>query len=157
MEGVLEFFSETGTEGGYWAFQDKKFITPNTTLFTCKKCHLIWDKESYSDDYLTKASADNIKFCAPDKHEFELTCPELHSYEGLHVLEDGDHLTIYSKENHEEMLWSGEISLKKHPLFTQHVFGLWIHADQEDMDREIWANYFLNHHPAKLIPFKINK
>ena len=26
LRGVLEFYSETGTEGGYWAFQDEKFI-----------------------------------------------------------------------------------------------------------------------------------
>lgn len=27
-QGVLDFHSETGTEGGYWAFMDQRFITP---------------------------------------------------------------------------------------------------------------------------------
>ncbi len=28
--GVLHFWSETGTEGGYWAFQNERFISPPT-------------------------------------------------------------------------------------------------------------------------------
>lgn len=30
MNGVCLFWSETGTEGGYWAFQDRRFIKPPT-------------------------------------------------------------------------------------------------------------------------------
>lgn len=158
LEGALEFYSETGTEGGYWAFQDKKFITPNTTLFTCKKCGLMWDKEKDSSDHLKnatgKASFKTNVFCPPEEHEFNLSCPNFHSYEGLHVLKNGDHLTIYCEEDPERVLWSGVISLKQHPLFTQDAFGFWIHADQEGMDREAWATYFFKNYPAKLIPFK---
>lgn len=29
LTGVCFFFSETGTEGGYWAFQDSKYISPS--------------------------------------------------------------------------------------------------------------------------------
>lgn len=36
-EGVLELFWETGTEGGYWALQDERFISNRGT-----------EKESYS-------------------------------------------------------------------------------------------------------------
>lgn len=28
LTGICFFFSETGTEGGYWAFQDSKYISP---------------------------------------------------------------------------------------------------------------------------------
>jgi hypothetical protein len=28
IEGVLQLFSETGTEGGDWALQDKRYIFP---------------------------------------------------------------------------------------------------------------------------------
>jgi len=28
LRGLLQFWSETGTEGGYWAFQDERFIDP---------------------------------------------------------------------------------------------------------------------------------
>ncbi len=32
IKGKLDFYTETGTEGGYWAFQDEKFITPNENI-----------------------------------------------------------------------------------------------------------------------------
>lgn len=112
FKGVLHLYSETGTEGGFWALQDERFITRGK----------------------------GVPF------------GEQWSYEGLHILKDGDSLTIYSKENAEETVWDGEISLKRHPLFTEHVGGLWIHADQNGIDRETWAGYFSNGHQAKLIP-----
>lgn len=49
LEGVLHFFTETGTEGGYWAFQDLKYITKNTTRFACEKCGCYWDQEQEPD------------------------------------------------------------------------------------------------------------
>ena len=164
LEGRLSFHSETGTEGGYWAFQDKKFITKNTTRFTCKKCCRYWDKKENPDGPIDdptdrSPSKEPTDFrrpnsCKKDEHEFVLVYPEDWSYEGLHILENRDHLTIYCKENPEKVLWSGVISLKQHPLFTQGAFSFWIHADQKGMDREAWATYFFKNHPAKLIPFK---
>jgi hypothetical protein len=46
IEGVLFLFFETGSQGGYWAFQNKGFIRQNETRFVCRKCHLYWDKET---------------------------------------------------------------------------------------------------------------
>jgi len=108
IEGVLFLHSETGTEGGYWAFQDLKYILSKNR----------W------------------------------------SYEGLHILEDGDNLTIYNPDNKAEVVWSGVIALKQHPLFTESASGLWIHADQAGIDRDVWAEYFFKEYPAKLIPGK---
>ena len=112
FKGVLHLFSETGTEGGYWALQDERFIT----------------------------KGEGVPF------------GEQWSYDGLHILEDGDNLKIYSKEKPEAAVWEGEISLQQLPLFTEHAGGLWIHADQNGIDRETWAGYFFNGHQAKLIP-----
>jgi len=72
LEGKLHLYSETGTEGGYWAFQDFQYIT-------------LEDKWSY---------------------------------EGLHILADGDQLSIFNQNNKDEIIWSGIITLKQHPLFT---------------------------------------
>jgi hypothetical protein len=112
LRGLVYFYSETGTEGGSWAFQDSRFIFPPTQEFPEGQ----W------------------------------------SYEGLHILEDGDYLTIYSKDNPAEIVWSGKISLRKHPSFAKSVFGLWIHADQKGVDRKTWARWFVEEYPAKLIP-----
>ena len=114
LSGVLHFWSETGTEGGHWAFQNEKFIFPPTPN---------WPHEKWS-------------------------------YAGLHVLENGDELIIYSKEVPNQIVWSGRIELIQHPLFTESAHGMWIHTDQKGIDREIWARWFIEGYPAKLIKFR---
>ena len=114
LKGVLHFWSETGTEGGRWAFQNEKFISPPTSD---------WPHEKWS-------------------------------YDGLHVLEDNDELTIYLKEDPNKIVWSGKIELIQHPLFTESVRGMWIHTDQKGVGREIWARWFIEEYPAKLIKFR---
>ena len=108
LRGVLHFWSETGTEGGYWAFQDEQFISPPTKD---------WPHERWS-------------------------------YDGLHVLKNGDKLTIYSKENKTKIVWAGAIKLKEYRLFTESASGMWIHADQEGIERKIWAGWFFEQYPA---------
>ena len=114
IHGVLLLHSETGTEGGYWAFQDKRFITPAKP----GEGHDQW------------------------------------SYQGLHILEDGDKLTIYSDEKKSSILWEGVIQLKSLGLFNESAFGWWIHSDQKEIDRKTWAKWFFEERPAQLI--KIN-
>ena len=109
LYGVCHFHSETGTEGGYWAFQDEKFI--------------------FQDEH---GRAD-------------------WSYEGLHILEDGDWLTIFDPDDPDRVVWTGTIALIQLGLFTHHAFGYWIHADQEGVDREVWAEWFLKEYPATLV------
>ncbi len=158
LQGFLHFYSETGTEGGYWAFQDARHITPNVTRFSCAKCSAYWDKghdpvgptaESHPEG---ESCGWGEPYCAPDAHDFRLVSPEDWSYEGLHVLRDGDVLTVYDKADRTKIVWSGTIRLREHPLFTEHAFGMWIHADQEGVGREQWAEWFCNQLPASLTP-----
>lgn len=176
LRGILFFWSETGTEGGYWAFQDERFITPNTTVFGCTKCFKYWDKEKHPDgppanpaepihvtkvvpldkvfDDLSSEPDHDIQLppdCQPEEHDFQPIGEERWSYDGLCVLKDGDYLTIFSKDNGTDIIWSGYIQLKPLPLFTETAFGMWIHADQEGLDREIWARWFMESYPAELI------
>ncbi|MEA3379234.1 MAG: hypothetical protein U9Q69_06415 [Nanoarchaeota archaeon] len=71
-------------------------------------------------------------------------------YGGLHILQNGDKLTIYHPEDNKK-IWSGPINLREHDLFTEDAFGLWIHTDQIGIKRETWAEYFFEKYPAKLI------
>lgn len=157
LEGLINFHSETGTEGGYWAFQDKRFITPNTRHFSCTKCGLYWDKNRYARaaelevHMWGKKWLGNSPLCQPGKHIWQLVSPENWSYDGLHILEDGDCLIIYDKENQNTIIWEGLIRLKQFEAFTESAYGLWIHADQEGIDREVWAKWFFDQHPACLI------
>lgn len=157
LSGVCEFHSETGTEGGHWAFRDERFMTPHMTHFICKKCRMYWDKKRIPDEpYFPNRASD---FCAPGKHDFKIAFPTMWSHEGLHVLEDGDYLTIYSKNSSKKIAieWSGVISLKELGVFKAHAYGMWIHTDQKGIVREVWAQYFLGRNPAKLIKAKSKK
>lgn len=45
ITGKLYLHSETGTEGGHWAIQDEKFITPapeEPVDKNCRRCHRYW-------------------------------------------------------------------------------------------------------------------
>ena len=144
LEGILHFFSETGTEGGLWALQENKYITPKTTRYSCVKCHLYWDKNRNK-----KVPVYEGDYCSPKDHEFELVCKNDWDYKGLNILEDGDELTIHHPETKEEV-WHGIIELTHYDPFTQHIHGLWMHADQKGIDRETWAEYFFKEYPAEL-------
>lgn len=102
-KGFLEFYTETGTEGAYWAFQNERFINEKN-----------W------------------------------------SYEGLHILRNGDELTIYDKDEPERVIWKGIISLTSPTCFKESVFNLWIHNDQVGTERETWAKWFIDGNPAEL-------
>lgn len=164
IQGVCDFHSETGTEGGYWAFQDKRFITENTIQVKCKNCDLIWHKEREPDRFLVPPQGPPLE-CT---HIFETWPSHFFSYDGLHHLKNGDHLSILqpdSKKNAgkdsklhikmpKKVVWEGVIDLKYYPLFSQDAFGLWIHSDQKGVVREEWATWFMDGYPAELTPTK---
>ena len=169
LEGVCTFYSETGTEGGYWAFQDLRFTSENTNNFVCKKCGICWDKEREPDEPHYEESEEQLPpeekqaleellghavppYCPAGSHIFELYPERFWLYEGLHVLEDGDQLTIYNPKNRENVVWESSIALQHYKLFTESAFGWWIHADQRGIGRNVWAKYFFEEYPAKLVP-----
>ena len=58
IRGTLHLYSETGTEGGYWAIQDENFIDPPTDE---------WPHERWSYDGLYPLNdGDHLKIIAPD-------------------------------------------------------------------------------------------
>ncbi len=262
LRGVLEFYSETGTEGGHWAFQDEKFIqkVPATIVFGGQK---IFDPnnpersgkvqeegvevlrggewfplpdpvQSDEDYYLSSLfkgeergdhEADQRLM---ERYDFTMVYPsermktemdekfgegnwhieedrtdiavgsngerfmyggtpradrpygvspgqltrfnvEWHDgtieqrlsdsvlqskwdYGGLHILKNGDQLTIFDLVDPLAVVWGGMIKLKQHNLFEQDVHGLYIHADMEGWNREEWAAFFFNGNRAELLP-----
>ncbi len=146
LSGVLHFHSETGTEGGHWAFQDFRCIQKNVPSGFCKNCG-----NYIGDVYKRNEGLNENPTCKDGAHEEGIR--DAWSYDGLHILKDGDRLIIYHPNDNKE-IWSGVINLKQYPLFTEHVFGMWIHADQIGIKREVWAEYFFQEYPADLIPVK---
>lgn len=176
LNGFLRFHSETGTEGGFWAFQDSRFIRQNTTEFSCTKCYAYWDKEAHPDgppntiesmtvtkvmpipddfdmESLRNGTLETPPDCMPDEHDFQPFSPTLESYEGLYILTNGDWLTIYSKTKPRKTIWSNVIKLTKYPSFTEAIDGAWIHSDQYGVERKVWAKWFTEEFPAVLVPF----
>jgi len=157
LRGVCCFHSETGTEGGYWAFQDSQFITKDVPRPYCKKCGKYLKPQKSGGIKITKVlrttqdilDSKEPRECPEGQHESETD--DSWSYEGLHILKDGDHLVIYSKNNPSKIVWSGIIQLCRYAVFTEHAFGFWIHADQGGVDRNLWAKWFLEEYTAKLI------
>jgi hypothetical protein len=161
LDGRLCFLSETGDEGGRWGFQEARFIEENTTYFVCRKCSVPWDMKrspqgpSVSERCFAWSTpqGDKLPELCPDKaHDFALFPAQLYSREGLHVLADGDELTVYDKQFPSTILWSGTISLRTYPVFTQNALGYWIHADQNHLPRETWARWFIDEYPGTLRP-----
>lgn len=157
LKGVCCFHSETGTEGGHWAFQDSRYIRKNVPMPYCKKCGKYLDPHTSKTLRAVKAvlvqeiqKGKGPPECPDGDHERAIG--DSWSYKGLHILEDGDLLTIFSPEDPRQVVWSGTISLRWHRLFSEHASGLWIHADQEGIDRKTWATYFFKEYPAALIP-----
>jgi len=145
LEGVLDLHSEGGTEGGYWAFQDSAYIG----ILKIENV-IALDKEAM-EEYRRTGKIKEKPNCIDDKHEEEVG--DSWSYEGLHILQNNDRLTIYHPDDNKEV-WSGVINLKQYNLFTEHALGMWIHADQIGIERDVWAEYFFKGYSAKLIPAK---
>ncbi len=267
LEGILYLYSETGTEGGHWAFQDKRFITLTPPSFGVFANQTVWDsnnperrgkiqnknevflngkwlplpdpmtedpdyvisslfhgerrgnheadkrlmerygfKIEYAADRMNKrfgkgnwhledpstadtaVTSDGTRWCyggtPSTKPERPYGVPQNGltrttvkwdddiveqerlsntllvtnwSYEGLHLLKNGDGLTIYHPQKKDQEVWTGIISLHQHKAFTQAASGMWIHADQKGIEREIWAEYFFKGYPARLVPYRKRK
>ena len=56
-------------------------------------------------------------------------------FEGLHLLEEGDHLTIYSKKDPSKVVWEGTVSQRQLRRINR---------------KTRWARWFLKEYPAKL-------
>jgi hypothetical protein len=100
----------------------------------------------------TKRSNDALLECYHSGHEeFEHMYPHgIWSYEGLHYLHDGDHLTIRHPETG-LTVFDGPVRLVPQELFTHSVGGLWVHSVPEGVDEEAWAAMFFQEWPATLV------
>ena len=135
---MIFLWFETGLEGNYWAFQDNQFISKDALKLWCKKCGKYLDSQK---------SEKEPSECPDGQHEPEIS--DSWSYEGLHILKDGDYLRVFSKENPNEIIWEGEIQLRQRTSFDENVFGWRVHSKPTNVDPEKWARWFLNEHPAK--------
>ncbi|HEY0010313.1 MAG TPA: hypothetical protein VGB97_00160 [Candidatus Paceibacterota bacterium] len=156
LTGVLHVHAETGSEGGFWAFQDDRFITENTTRFTCKQCHLYWDKSAETEEQvLEKAAKHGSEKQRTCEHQFEVVSPMNWSYEGQRILATGDRLKIFSKDDPACVIWEGEVNVKNqdtaHYDKSGDFAGYGMHAEPVDLPEE-WPEWFSGGYRAELVP-----
>ena len=79
--------------------------------------------------------------------------PNKTSLRMAHTLKNGDHLTIFDKQDPQKIVWDGEIRLIPHEIFTEPVNSIQrcTHADQEGVECDVWKKFFWEEYPATLI------
>jgi hypothetical protein len=74
------------------------------------------------------------------------------SYEGLHILEEGDYLIIYHPVDPDEIMWEGTISATSVLLNKLGFASALNHPKNLNIDVNKWERFFMRHYPAILIP-----
>ena len=89
----------------------------------------------------------DIKYITKD-----LMGQEQWSYKGLHVLEEGDYLTIYHPADPDEILWEGLIS-ETEPLISKPGSAAALNYPKKlGVSLKKWNRFFFRNYPATLIP-----
>lgn len=170
--GVLNFHSETGTEGGYWTLQDENFITYEQSDWGLFAHHKVADPADIARRGIVKVSrykdgtvANSLKPGVVVDLEIEWAdgttdirssdniLSERWSYDGLIFLNNQDNLTVYDKIDPAKVVWQGLVKLVDHDEAKvgptlRHPFRL--HHDQMGVDQNQWANWFFKEYPARL-------
>jgi hypothetical protein len=163
MRGSLVAYCETGSEGTWWAFMDERFSHIPDSSRRCRKCGTYPPKKGASvlvatrsvplsdlDENLTMPPTCE-ELAPPEAHEFELAYPDGRaSYDGLHLLESGDALTIFDPQERSRVVWQGVVDLSSNTTYEDEIAGLWIHNRQAGVDGETWLSWFEAGFPATL-------
>jgi hypothetical protein len=139
VAGVLNFFSETGSEGGWYSWQEDKFI------------HRAGEKCFYEHPCPVTDGLSPVHW----------------SYDGLHYLKNGDRLVIYDMDGadflrpHGEpatILWTGIVNLRRRNDVYRNrkanVFGFWVNQEPEpsmNVERLVWARWFFDGYPCEVV------
>src|SRR3989339_1130112 len=127
LHGFIQFWSETETEGGYWAFFHKRRALTKIPQGHCQTCGL----------FVQNITTEKLKPCSNGQPHCEETSLAILDHAWIHVLKNGDQLTIYDKDG-TKIVWEGTIELIPYPIFSQQAYDQWIHADQTGIERETW-------------------
>lgn len=121
--------SETLRKGKWLSIEDEGFGLKDITRATVEWQDGIIEKKRYSKDLL------ELKWC----------------YNGMHILENGDDLTIYHPKTKKEV-WSGLIEFREPKPFQDYLDAVLVPSDSMNVKQETWLKYFLKNYPAKLNP-----
>src|SRR6266550_9509323 len=154
LRGVLTFHMEVDREGGFWAFQDERFIHLADDREICALCGSLRDTTEDTDlgegVWSSTLSASDVasESCQDGEHQWTPLFPDgAWGWEGLHILKDGDQLTIFDKANPDKVVWRGAIAYGAFSILKGETSGMRIQYDQLGVDRETWARWFTSGNP----------
>lgn len=157
--GVLHILIEQGDdEGAYWALVDTRYAR-GVPVGYCKKCGKGLREQAgnvrfvraylIDDEFRRTGKLTERPDCPDDMHE-EAVYEDLNP-EGCHYLEDGDHLTIYAKDDKTKVVWCGVVKQSFRLVLDPKNMQVHTHVEQEGVDPETWKRWFSENHPATLI------
>ena len=130
VEGVALFHSETGTEGGWYAFQANEWV------------HTKDEKPEWCP---------TGDCWAHDKHNHT---GRHASYHGLILLKNGDHAVIRDPKTGLVVFDDVVKMTMNNDLYTKdsksHVLGAWVNQEPVGVRRELWARWFMQGYPMVL-------
>ena len=132
--GRLHFFSETGTEGGWYAWQDDAYIHR-------------FGEPCFSVGAMAQTCP--VADGSSDEHW---------GYEGLRMLHDGDYLVVYDRDGAAELFRGDVVLTRREDVYESAdatVFGLWVNQEPAavlGVDREQWASWFLHEFACSVVP-----
>lgn len=131
--GRVLFHSETGTEGGWWAFETSDLHYRHGT-----------------DDLVDGECPWGENHCPVSLGHYHLHA----RYEGLRVLKDGDGIAIIDEKNPYlgAILREDSLQFSEMTVFEESVFCLWTHNHpiRPSIPVETWAFFFMNEFQAIL-------
>lgn len=134
--GNLEFYSETGTEGGYWAFASENVFYRHS-----------------EEDLIDGQCPWGESYCPPKDGSYHTHA----KHEGLHILRDGDGLLIFDHGyNHPALVREESLEFSKFTIFEESSRGMWAHNHpiRPNIPLELWGHLFIDEYPAILITDK---
>ncbi|GAA3682168.1 hypothetical protein GCM10022237_46200 [Nocardioides ginsengisoli] len=138
IRGSLDLWSETGTEGGFWAVFDERAShdevercpwSPDHPL--CPGTRAYWEHMSIQPDDFAHGN-----------------------YAGLWILESGHHLRVFDRENRVRILLDWDVRLveqaNQYSVNALSARGWVIHSYPADVDLDRFADLAFAHYPALL-------
>lgn len=143
IHGLTMPYFEAGMGRIVWVVQDSMHRIPNRLLYRCTKCRAFLDKRSplcgIPGERMTVPAQ-----CTEGEHDFQPYGPWIWLPKGRHFIENGDVLTIYSKDEPRTVLWQGTIDLvpSNMPLEPD---------TQKGVEPMVWEGWFQDQMPVRFI------
>jgi len=182
--GKLDFFSETGTEGGYYCLQRGEYIEYTPSPHGVFTNQMVYDPENifregrvlsaYNKDGSRFSRGESgavsyldIEWCDENRdiaRASDSVLVEQWGYEGSYKIQNKDSITIYSKGIGSAVLWEGVVLLEPQDSYSENSYsakGMGVHHEPVMLDckedKDSWTQFFFEKKWAQVVLTKRTK